>query len=262
MVIYMNQSEISSAVSYKRQPATIVQIIDIIQSSYVKQEGWDPNYINTPFGQKVYRVNIIGVVVEEPVVVPELNQFSCTIDDGTGKILVRSFEAVLNMNEIKLGQTVLIIGKPREYNNTFYILPEIIKPIAKEWTDSRVHELHLLEKMRAEMRSKVQKKKAAQQIQDTKSESTNTKYATEFSSANEFEGEDEEFGFDSDLDSNEQTENDIPQLIKLIDTLDSGDGVLVADLVEQISDAEEKVTKLLLHGEIYEIKPGRVKVLK
>ena len=49
--------------SQKRQIAYKIRIKDLISGEYIKEEGWDPNYIKTLNGINVSRVNLIGTVV-------------------------------------------------------------------------------------------------------------------------------------------------------------------------------------------------------
>ena len=95
----------------KRQVAHIVQINDIINAPYTKQEGWQPNYL-TINNKKVSRVNIIGTIVSIPTT--ELNFNSAVIDDGTNNITIRSFENIILLKVFNTGEIIQIIGKPRE----------------------------------------------------------------------------------------------------------------------------------------------------
>jgi RPA family protein len=296
---------------YKRQTATIIQISDILESTYVRQEGWEPNYIHTAFGEKITKINIMGVVVDPPIIIEDMNQFSCTIDDGTAKIQVRAFEKI-NVPHLEVGTPVLIIGKPREYNNTYYILPQIIKPITKAWLELRNKELEVLETKRVrktiskqqgkenlsaenELRARMQgidkpnansvpneDESYTQRVRDNlkkvpkedfdfssghealvKSKQTTHSVNSKSIQMPDSPGNDDEsfdITIDDDLDNN--VEDATPPLIKLIDELDKGDGVLLEEIALRVENADEKITKLLLHGEIYEIRPGRVKVLK
>lgn len=49
---------------------------------------------------------------------------------------------------------------------------------------------------------------------------------------------------------------------ELIKKLDNGEGVAIEDLIGHDGDAEKIVSRLLEHGDIFEIKPGRLKVLE
>ncbi len=120
--------------SIKRQPAIKLKVNDLINGKYKKEEGWKPNYVTTSFG-KVSRVNIIAVLISKD---PEQNSF--LIDDGSASINVKSFEE--KNFDVNIGDVVLVIGKPREWNSQKYILPEIVKKIGdKRWVEIRKKEL-------------------------------------------------------------------------------------------------------------------------
>ena len=121
---------------FKRQIARKVSITELQNGSYIRQEGWQSNYVQTPSGDKVSRVNILGTVVSEQ----QMGQF--TIDDGTGKIMIRKFEESQIVPDLEIGQVIMVIGRTREFGNQIYILPEIIKPIQnKIWIQVRLQEL-------------------------------------------------------------------------------------------------------------------------
>ena len=52
--------------SQRRQIAYKVKIGDLINGRYVREEGWQPNYIVIGDGRQVSRVNMIGIVVLKP----------------------------------------------------------------------------------------------------------------------------------------------------------------------------------------------------
>ena len=70
----------------KRQIAYKIRIKDILEGKYVKEEGWNPNYIVTANEKEVSRVNIIGIVIDKQF---EFNKYvlDCEIDaEGFVKI--------------------------------------------------------------------------------------------------------------------------------------------------------------------------------
>ncbi len=116
----------------KREISFKVRIKDILEGEYVVMEGWKPNFIKTT-KQKFSRVNVLGVVIDS-------DNNLIKLDDGTGEIILRSF------NELKMdfsaGDIILVIGRPREYNGERYIMPEIVKKIKdKNWINVRKLEL-------------------------------------------------------------------------------------------------------------------------
>ena len=78
--------------------------------------------------KNIVRVNVIGNIVDKYNSEGESKFSSLTLDDGSGQIKLKSFgEDVEKFKDIEQGQTVLVIGVLRNWNNETYISPEIIK---------------------------------------------------------------------------------------------------------------------------------------
>ena len=110
----MNQNEDSSKKSkmeeaQKRLVAHKIGIKDIIESEYVTEEGWQPNYIITKNEKKISRVNLIGTIVLKSGG-ENLNYKSIVLDDGTGKISVRSFEEKDMLLNFNIGDIILLLS--------------------------------------------------------------------------------------------------------------------------------------------------------
>lgn len=157
------------------------------------------------------RVNIIANLVYKS----EDTYSGAIIDDGSGKIPLRSFENKFIFANLDVGDAVLVIGKVREFDNERYILPEIAKKINIEWMNVRKLELN------------------------------KTRHAEEA------------------IHSNNPDDSAISKdMYELIKKLDEGDGVAIEDLISRNSDAEKIVHRLLENGDVFEIKPGKIKVLE
>jgi len=79
------------------------------------------------FGVEVLRVNIIANVIDR-YYSNEKQYISLTIDDASGQIRIKIFgDDVNKFSEINQGDSILVIGLLRNYNNELYIIPEIIK---------------------------------------------------------------------------------------------------------------------------------------
>lgn len=121
----------------KRQVAYKVRVKDILNGTYVKEEGWQPNYIEIG-GNKVSRVNLIGAIVLK------IDEGNAVLDDGSGKVPLRVFENNVFFNKIDVGDVVLVIGKPREFGSEKYLMPEILRKVEDTgWIDVRKNELKL-----------------------------------------------------------------------------------------------------------------------
>lgn len=78
--------------------------------------------------KKISRTNVIGNIVDKYESEGEKKFLSLTLDDGSGQVKLRAFaEDVERFKNITQGQTVLVIGVLRSFNNELYILPEIIR---------------------------------------------------------------------------------------------------------------------------------------
>ena len=199
----------------KRQTAYKIRIKDILDSKYVKTEGFNPNYLEIN-GKEISRINLMGVVVQKL----DLNNYNTIIiDDGTGKISARIFESNILFNQLELSDAVLIIGRPREFSNEKYVLIELIKKIDLLWAKVRKLEL-------GEMKDK-----------NSLSENKPIKEELVTSSTN--------------------------QIVKLIKELDQGHGVSIEDISSKdIEDIDKTIDMLLKEGDIFEVKPGKLKVLE
>jgi len=79
-------------------------------------------------GKKIIRVNIVANIIEKYESEGESKYLSLTIDDASGQIRLKAFgDDVARFSSINQGDTILVIGTVRSYNNELYIAPEIIK---------------------------------------------------------------------------------------------------------------------------------------
>lgn len=204
----------------KRQIAHKVRIKELNNGKYIKEEGWLPNYIITGDGRQINRINLIATVVAKPLE-EDINYQSIILDDGTGRISIRNFEQNNIFDSIEIGDVILLIGRPREYNNEIYILPETIKKIQdKTWI--KVRELELKnDKPEKPIGEKTPKEEA--------------------------------------IEDDEEPIAD--KVIRIIKEKDKGEGIDFEEILKLINN-EEVIKELLKKGELFEIRPGRLKVLE
>ncbi|MBU0461194.1 MAG: hypothetical protein KJ574_01270 [Nanoarchaeota archaeon] len=209
--------------SVQRQTAFQVSISELLKGSYVKEGGWQPNYIDTG-SKKVSRANIIGIVI---AIIEESSFKNILIDDNTGRISLRLFEN--NPVEVSIGDVVMVVGRPRDFGGERYVVPEIIRKIDQKWFEVRKLEM---------------KTCAADPIA----------VPVDKGSIDSSEEEVEEVIETSPVE----------RLISLIKKIDSGGGALLDDVAREsgLKNCEEYINKLLELGEIFEVKPGRFKVLE
>ncbi len=78
--------------------------------------------------KKIVRVNVIGNVVDKYDSEGDKKYSFLTLDDGSGQIKLKSFgDDVEKLKNLNQGNTILVIGVLRNFNNETYISPEIIK---------------------------------------------------------------------------------------------------------------------------------------
>ena len=200
----------------KRQISYKTMIYSILNGNFAKGDS-SAGYVKIN-GVDVSRVNVMANLVYKT---EGTNYSSAIIDDGSGKISLRSFENISPFAKIDVGDAILVIGKVREFNEEKYLVPEIIKKIDNiAWIKVR----------RFELKGYINQK-------------------TEIN------------GVESDIFEEDVLGNDIYQLIK---KLDRGEGVSIEDLVNNHKnyDVEKIVDRLLQNGDVFEINPGRIKVLE
>ena len=163
------------------------------------------------------RVNLIATIVMTEKMG---NITNILLDDGSGRIVLRCFEENKIVEALRIGESVLVIGRVRKYNGENYVSPEIVRKISPEWLRIRALELG-------------QKTVIVGRKEDPEK-----------------------------VDAREEL---LPRqkIIQTIKLLDSGEGVMIGEVIEKVplADMERWVTILLEEGDIYQIRPGRVKVL-
>ncbi|MEK6812683.1 MAG: OB-fold nucleic acid binding domain-containing protein [Nanoarchaeota archaeon] len=126
----------------QRQVAYKVWIQNIVTSPFIEQAGeWDPNYI--AFQEKqVSRVNIIATIVEV-YQDTEKGFANITVDDGSATIRVKAFKDDLYLiKDCKPGDLVNVIGRIRKYQDEVYLSPEIVAKLSNpNWELLRKAEL-------------------------------------------------------------------------------------------------------------------------
>ncbi len=219
----------------KRQTAYKCSIKHILEGSYIQRPGWDPNFIQLGSLQ-ISRVNLMAVVVSK-------DGNSTIIDDGTGQIQVMSF-GEQKFTDFDVGNIVMIIGRPREYNQKRFIAPEIIKKINdSKWVEYRQKEL------------------AVQRLELPEPELVTVKKEIE---TDEEKIKQRERILTASF-ADEIVENDYASIIlSAIKKFDKGDGAPIQDVIREskLEKADKFITDLLNEGEIFELRAGRLKLLE
>ncbi len=118
----------------ERQIAVKCTLADIQRGTFVKGEGLEPSFVQTPYGA-IARANVLGVLITSA-------HDQATLDDGTATISLRFFNNPRLLERCNPGDPVLCVAKIREFNGERYLLPEILKPIHEpKWIQVRRLEL-------------------------------------------------------------------------------------------------------------------------
>jgi len=120
-----NKKEKNKMVDYKRHIAYKLKIGDVLQGKRIFDAD---KFSFIELGdKKINRINFVANVVDRYSSV-EKSYISLTIDDASGQIRIKIFgDDVNKFSDISQGDSVLVIGLIRVYNDELYITPEIIK---------------------------------------------------------------------------------------------------------------------------------------
>jgi len=125
-------NEPMSEKSFKRHVAYKLRIGQILAGNPVF-EDIKLKYVEAD-GKNVSRVNLIANVVDKFLQEGEKKYGSLILDDATGQIAVKFFgDAVKEIEGIQQGDTLLVIGLLRSWQNQLYITSEIIKKKEPEY---------------------------------------------------------------------------------------------------------------------------------
>lgn len=230
----------------ERATATKCGIADLLRGRY-NVNGSTLNYVETPYGE-ASRVNLIAAVVAK------LGKRSLIIDDGSGQVEVRAFDDDSLFEPLSAGDVLLLIGRPRRHQEQTYVVAEICKPLSgPKWLELRHAEL--TRTLPAGTRPPVNENKGKGEFSATRLPAAIPKQDTKKTMKVETpkaEKDDEPIAITSD------------KILDIIRSLDDGGGAAVEKVLAKAgrADAETMLTNLLAEGEIFEIRPGRVKVLE
>ena len=129
----------------------------------------------------VSRVNVIANVIDK-FVSGKGNFASLTLDDSSGTVRLKVFNPKL-VEEFNIGDTILVVGQLRLYNNEVYIAPEIIKHVEPLWLLARKLELEKLFGLKLAMENtenemQTQQAQQTQQLQQTQTQQTKSSTQT------------------------------------------------------------------------------------
>jgi RPA family protein len=247
-------------VEKKRNTAIKTKIKPIITGKFSKQEGMNSSYVITDLGMRLSRVRILSTIVDK--FSAETGKFAAiTLDDGTGTIRAKAFNAVSIFEGLEVGNIVDVVGKLKEYQGEVYLVPELIMKI----DDPNWETLRALE-MKKSAESWQEKRKTVFEYQKQVSDLDELKKVMK-----------ERFGImPADVESIAQTQEVVDgeeegdkkakdAIIKLISELDTGEGCDYSELITKSGMSEDVldsiINGLLEEGVCFEPRPGKIKKL-
>ncbi len=207
--------------------------------------------------KEINRINLIANVIDK-FKSEEKNYASLTLDDGTGQIRVKAFSDNTKLiDSIQSGDTILVIGTLRYFNNELYILPEIIKHLDARWLLARKLEL---EKEYGQLYKTLDSNKIkVAESKESKLESAELKIDEEKQEEQEEKNEEKREELNPELSLREQ-------IINIIKAAEPQEGINIDEIIMKLQNyavekINDKITELLEEGAIYEPKPGRLRIL-
>ena len=211
---------------YRREVAQKVSVAEILNSDFAEAE--DETAALNANGRQIKRANILATIVDKADTGGAYK--SMVADDGTGQVKLRIFDDTAGIfGKAEVGGFALIIGKPRHYGDETYIAPELIRTLKDtRWAEARKLELRILQTQ--------QKTGTAETLKENEKPQLN----------------------DSDIVSKDKVE-----VYNAIKELDTGRGADVTEIVLKCgSNAEALIKEMIRAGDLFEVSPGRLKVLE
>lgn len=116
----IEQNPIKRNIAYKFRIGTLATGKPVIEADKLK-------FLEIADKQAV-RVNLIGNIIDKFIQDGEKKFGSITLDDGSGQVKAKVFgEDIEKFSSLNQGDTVLVVGLLRSWNNEVYLTPEIIK---------------------------------------------------------------------------------------------------------------------------------------
>lgn len=245
----LNQEQIQ-----QRQTAYRVWIGDILKSN-LALDGERFNFVEVAH-KKITRVNVIANVIDKyKSDNPDKSYATLTLDDASGQIRVKTFGSdTLRLADINVGNTILVIGQLRYFNNELYVVPEIIKQLDEKWLLVRKLELEEEYGTLSKENIPVEEKPSASSMPkvekaEGKKEEVGKMIVTE-----------EKFK-DEQIEEKEKNEDVKESIFNIIKKNDEGIDVdaLIMSVNYPVSEVNVAIASLIEDGRIYEPKPGRLR---
>ncbi len=127
---------------FKRHVAHKMRIGDVLSGKII-MDGEKFKFLEVNESH-IVRVNIIANITDKFVQDDEKKYATLTIDDASGQIRIKSFgDEIEKLEHFIQGDTIIVVGLLRTWNNEVYITPEIIKKREPQYLMVRKLELDL-----------------------------------------------------------------------------------------------------------------------
>jgi len=141
----------------KRETAYKLRIGDVLKATQIFEENESLNkrlkFVELG-NKRILRVNIVANIIDKYESETESKFASLTLDDGSGQIKLRVFgEEMQKIRDLTQGNTIVVIGLLRSYNQELYIMPEIMKKLDPKYLLVRKLEIQPLKEDRSEIKS-------------------------------------------------------------------------------------------------------------
>ena len=193
---------------------------------------------------------------------------SLIISDGTGEIEIRFFkEEKEKVFEFSEGDIVSVVGKVKEWQGVKYIAPKYITKAKKEAYEFFKKYLEILNKrFKKEEIKKIEEKPKEEKIELEEEVAEETKDVKRTKDKKEIKKKVKEKEKIEETVEEKRTASLRKEIIRLLEKLDTGEGVDVEELIELLGISKEEfekiVNELISAGEVYEPRPGKLKLLK
>ena len=230
---------------FVRKPACKTTIGILLHSQLIEGNQEEGDHLLTATGENIFRHNVIAIILQKEIVGSITNFL---VEDGTGNITARFFENSPVIESLEVGDVVILVGKVRTYNQERYLSPEIVKKIDPTWMKVRSLELKNVvtppispDDKKEEVEAGVREKSTEESV-DIDSENVEVPVVPT---------------------AEENVQLPFEKIAALITELDDGSGVLMETIIEKspLRETEDILTKMLEKGDVFQITPGKIKVL-
>jgi RPA family protein len=238
----------------KRLTAIKAKIDSIEKGKFFAQEGFNPSFVVSPSGTRLSRVRILATVVDK--FISENGKFaSLTLDDGSDTIRAKVFNALSMVESVEKGNIIDVIARIKEYQDELYLLPEVITKIDDP-------NMEILRHLEIKEQEKVAEKKRKLVFEYRDQVADASELVKIMKDRFGIEPEETEAYLHEEVPKTNDTKAEI---LKLIETLDSGEGCNYQELIQASGISEDQldsvVNQLLEEGSCFEPRPGKIKKL-